>query len=398
MRTAIDSSIQPYLHIAANSLAAFLEKHLKQEGESNWWQTRVVSELTYGQQGQVRARGITGLGQLDLAALLRVFERNWYSLQDSAELAQEARTLAREVTDLRHADAHAAAVVEGGSWQDTYRSLDTLERFVVAIEAGNEVVDEIRTRRLEALAALAIESFPKNDKGPEELVTTASIDPHPIDDEAAMPQLGSPAISSDSETSAAGADTPRKLSSRAIGKFRLYGPENSIETEVAAFDGRAVAATEIPWKVTGPAGLELKIHVILIDDPDEGREIGQVFCDSRLGSPQSWDEIVRRLRSGIWIAGEGILRMDLRAAVPKQGNRASRRVLRLEELDTRAGFNVADELLRLGARGVGSRGDIAGDSNPRTKNWLCVTFDHDDLLTPVAAWVATTVASLAWMR
>jgi len=388
------ATLQSPLALIAQSLATFLEKQFTDHSASDWWQQHVLDELTYGQQGQVKSRGINTIEQLDLAALLRVFERNWYVLQEWAGLPGEVRTLAREVTDLRHAVAHSPAAGDSRSSRDTYRELDTLERFATALGADNEVVTQIRTMRLEALTALTLESFPESASAVEAISPAPTPAPVPDTPVAERPDPTQSEAASAEESDLTEQESPKKPDARAIGKFRLFGPENSVETEIAAFDGRPVAATEIPWRVTGPAGIEFKIHVLLIDDPEEGQEIGQIFCESRLESPQRWDEVVRRLRVGIRLTPDGNMYMDLRVAIAKPDGRSSRRVIALENLREVVGLEVSEELVRLGALRVGTRSDLLGEENPRTANWPCVTYAPDDLLTPVAAWVATTLIPL----
>lgn len=44
--------------------------------------------------------------------------------------------------------------------------------------------------------------------------------------------------------------------------------------------------------------------------------------------------------------------------------------------------------------GVGTRKELVGETDSQTRERLCLTFDKDDVLTPVAAYVATTLAPL----
>jgi len=392
---------RPLLGLVAQSLAIFLDKHLRGHGGENWWQDHVVAELTYGQQGQVRSRGLTELGHFDLAMLLRVFERNWYSFEERAYLQRDVRTLAHAVRELRNTEAHAPAeIYESPRWADIYRNLDTLERFVAALDAEDEAITEIRSRRHEALAALAKEVFPQAVQEPPALSVEEESSSTALERiQSALERIESRVVNQTSEpvvgveSSDSALDEPQGPAGRVIGRFRIFGPEDSIETEVNAFDGTVVAATEIPWRVTGPSGLEVKVHIVLIDDPDEDQEIGQVYCDSRLTSPDRWDEVVRRLRLGIRQTEEGFLYVDLRLAKPREDNLATRRIIPISDIEGELGFDLPKALLRLGANAVGTREELT-DSTSRSRNWPCVTFDHDDLLTPVSAWVATTLETL----
>ena len=74
----------------ARELVTVLETNFTEKlgAQSEWWESHVISQLSYGQRGQVRFRGIERLGQLDLHALLRVFDRNWGELSYWCSLAK----------------------------------------------------------------------------------------------------------------------------------------------------------------------------------------------------------------------------------------------------------------------------------------------------------------------
>lgn len=362
----------------ARELVTFLDsKFTEHLGEpSEWWNTHVVQQLSYGQKGQVKARGIVRLGQLDLHALLRVLDRNWTEISYWSELANEVRTLGKGIADQRHNNAHEAAESDGQEPADLYRDADTLLRFSEALGFNGEFIAKLAKARETALASLASANLP-------EMVNTPSTTPQKLD----VASSGEENYLEEEESTQ---DDP---AARTLGSLRIHGPEDSMATEIADFNGNAVPATEIPWRVTGPGGLELKVHICLIDDPEEGDEIGQVICNSRQGSPQAWDEVVRRLRIGIRQVDENRLCMDLRVATPRPDNRATRNVKPLDEMQEATGIDVAAELTRLGACAIGTRKDLTGETN-RTRNWPCVVFESDDILTPVAGWAAVTVLPL----
>ncbi|MDA8971872.1 hypothetical protein N9F41_00185 [bacterium] len=178
-----------------------------------------------------------------------------------------------------------------------------------------------------------------------------------------------------------------------LGSLSLKGPGESVSTEIMSFDKKPVPVEQIPWKVTGPYGLELEIFINLFDNPDDKDEIGQIICHSRLGSNQAWDQVVGRLRSGIRLLENGKYEMLLRVATPKEGARASRKPVPLESLSEICGINVIEELKRLGDCEIGTRSELIG-TDDRTKNWPCVVFNTDDLLTPIAAWTVVTINPL----
>ena len=360
------------------ALQAFLESHLPGIGGSTWWETHVLSQLTYAQQGQVRTRSITNLGGLDLAALLRVFDRNWAELSHAAKLPAEIRTYAKEITDMRHLHAHHSTGGSSLSPADSYRQLDTLERVQNAIGADAESRHALAEAKKQVLATLAEGLIPKEASVPK----SAPANPDPL---VAPPEKKS------EPTEPAEIKIPLPIEKGiSISQLQLFGPGEPIPTEIPSFDGRLVAASAVPWRIIGPKKLELLIHVVLIDDGDASGEFGQVFCESRFSSPDSWQEIVRRLRIGIRRLESGLLTMDLRLAIREKGERAAKRILPIAEIDRLSGCDTRQLLLSLGARGVGKRQELTGETN-RTREWPCVTFDANDLTTPAAAFAITTI-------
>lgn len=389
-------NLSQYRRTFACELVSFLEmnfaKHLGSQPE--WWRSHVLNNLSRGQMGQVRALEIERLGQFDLHALLRIFDRNWGELSYWCRLANNVRTLMKGVADQRNDASHQAAEVAEVDAADLYRDIDTLARCSSALNLSKTFQDEIADARTGALARLASSQFPQLSPAQPNLASaSASVPIQPPDEETETPP-NEPAV----RTHPVGqqqSDTPEstELAARVFGNFRLHGPESSFASEITSFSGRPVPATEIPWRVTGPDGIELKVHICLIDDPEEEDEIGQVFCDSRLASPQHWDEVVRRLRIGIRRLDDDRFYMDLRAAQHNGHDRATRRVIPIESLPVTTGFQFATELQRLGTCELGTRAELTGATG-RTRAWPCMTFAADDILSPVAAWVAVTVSPL----
>jgi hypothetical protein len=380
--------LQNQLRGTATELVRFLNAQLPGIGGDSWWSSHVVNQLTYGQQGQIRTRGIESLGGLDLAALLRVFDRNWAELSHTAKLPNEVRTHAKEVSDLRHSMAHHASEGAEIPITDGYRHLDTIERFLMAIGANQSAIDVVRESKQATLIQMASGMAAPSSAQPEVVQEPAK--------KEELIQLASEKIVTSHNLALkkeAMPKTPsRNLKGITVGSFQLIGPGESVHTEIASFDGRAVAATAIPWHAIGPNGCDFLIHVVLIDDDSEG-EFGQVFCESRLGSPVVWDDIVRRLRVGIRRLSDGQLTMDLRSAVRKGGKPASRYCVPLAEIDRLNGLVTSALLIGLGAHAVGRREELFGETN-HTHNWLAVTFPLDDIVTPAAAFVLTTLLSM----
>jgi hypothetical protein len=377
--------LQSQLRGTATELGRFLNAQLPSIGGESWWSSHVVNQLTYGQQGQIRTRGIKSLDGLDLAALLRVFDRNWAELSHTAKLPNEVRTHAKEVSDLRHSMAHHASGGTDIPIADAYRHLDTIERFLTAIGANKSAIDAVRESKQATLIQMA-SGMASPLPTPPEVIQKPAKKEEPVQvasEKIAASHIPAPKKEAKAQPAA------RTQKGIAVGSFQLIGPGESMATEIASFDGRAVAATAIPWTAIGPDGHEFLIHVVLMDEDGEG-EFGQVFCESRLSSPGVWDDIVRRLRIGIRRLGDGQLTMDLRIAVRENGERAAKRIVPLAEIDTLIGLDTSAILLGLGANAVGSRAELTGETN-RTRNWPSVTFAADDIVTPAAAFVLTTL-------
>ena len=69
------------LNQASVSLRAFLFKSLPGI-TADWWDKCVLRNLTEGQARVVQERGVNDLDGLDMAALLRVFDANYFDLSN----------------------------------------------------------------------------------------------------------------------------------------------------------------------------------------------------------------------------------------------------------------------------------------------------------------------------
>lgn len=383
-------NLHEYRRQVGNELVGFLnDQFTKELGEpSNWWQSHVVRQLSYGQQGQVRSRGIERLGQLDLHALLRVFDRNYAEISNWCNFPAEVRTLGKGVSDQRNRSSHESLEDEVSDPADDYRDVDTLLRFATALKLDKGLIGDLQRTLSEALQAMAGGGKPE-----EKSEVVVAVVAKPIETEAPaepiQPVITDTIAEGQQEVSSTNPGTP----AAAFDRFMLFGPEESINTEITSFNGAAAPATEIPWLVEGPQNTEFKIHIYLIDDPGDDGEIGQVFCDSRLGSPQSWDQIVRRLRIGIRQRENGDLYMDLRIARANATNRATRNVVPIDQLEKVTGIALERLLRGLGATDYGPRSIVTAEIG-RTRNRPAVAFAQDDLITPIAAFVAVTIAPL----
>jgi len=373
------------LQSTALTLSKFLRDSFAEHcAGQDWWQVRVIRSLSTAQAGQVRARNLTTLEQLDLAALLRIFQQNFSELAYWRKLPQEARTLSHFVIDLRNAEAHSATHGEEMDAEGAWRAADTVLRFVGHLGAEPGLAAQIGAARTAALRELANAQFGS--------ATPAS----PTSSTAPAPAAATPppprAVQAQSVAAGSTDESPEELGPVAarLGPYTIHGPGPLLPSELMTFLEKSVPATTVPWRVRGPNGLDLSVHLSLIDDPSPDEEAGQVQCDSRNGSAARWDDIVKRLRVGLRTLPDGEMHMDLRTAVPKVGGRPTREVLQLRELSASVNLDAVQALKVLGASRVATRAEAWGDTS-RVRNYPCVVFRRDALVLPVAGWVLTTV-------
>jgi superfamily II DNA or RNA helicase len=145
----IYASISKLLGVATGQLSTFLKKILPSLFE-DWWKQAVVNNLSFQQQQQIERRNLNSLESLDLAALLRVLDQNWYQISNKLHLSVESRHFVKEMQTVRNRWAHAGN--EGFPTDDVYRDLDTLQRFVAIIDDGEVLLQEIRATKASLLA------------------------------------------------------------------------------------------------------------------------------------------------------------------------------------------------------------------------------------------------------
>lgn len=129
-----------------------LAAHLPQLSP-DWWQALVVDQLTYQQAQYLREGGITSLDKLDIAALLRLVDKNWYELAQALAWPIAARNWLKEAQTIRNRWAHAPTA--GLNDEDTYRDLDTLERLMALLGANQEILEKLRTQKSSLIVSLS---------------------------------------------------------------------------------------------------------------------------------------------------------------------------------------------------------------------------------------------------
>lgn len=163
------------LGLATGELARFLELKLSSCSDG-WWQSHVINKLSFQQQRIASERRQTSLQHFDLAALLRIFDQNWFELSDRFALPREGRNWIKELQTIRNKWAHLSA--EDTPPAEVYRDADTLGRLLRLMEAGPQSINAVEALMSSALGAMTEGQTKLERSGPvEEMITDAEADP-----------------------------------------------------------------------------------------------------------------------------------------------------------------------------------------------------------------------------
>jgi len=103
----IVSRINEYLHQSTSLLVAWLDKNLYRVCE-NWWEECVLDKLSYYQRETAIRKGFNKLSDLDLAAVLRIADKNWYDMRNFLYLPTSERECIRDMQAVRNNWAHCS--------------------------------------------------------------------------------------------------------------------------------------------------------------------------------------------------------------------------------------------------------------------------------------------------
>ncbi len=113
---------------------------------ADWWDLCVVRKLSFQQRQQVERRRLQNLDQLDLAALLRIVDQNWFELADANKLPYDGRNFVKEMQTVRNRWAHAQVTTP--PVDDIYRDLDTLQRFLELICPESVLANNVASAKM----------------------------------------------------------------------------------------------------------------------------------------------------------------------------------------------------------------------------------------------------------
>jgi len=161
----MENNLNNLFQRTTGSLAKYLEEILPGLFE-DWWQQAVLNKLSFQQKRKVEQLGFDSLSSMDLAALLRILDQNWYQVSTSLNLPPEARHFVKEMQTVRNRWAHAGA--DGFPLDDIYRDLDTLQRFLKIINSDENLLQDVHQSKAELIANDGLIKKPReaSDKEP----------------------------------------------------------------------------------------------------------------------------------------------------------------------------------------------------------------------------------------
>ena len=136
----IVSQMHSYLHTAAIELAKWLGELLPKSTD-DWWQDCVIDKLSYAQRETVKNKHIDNLEEFDLAALLRIADKSWYTMRSVAYLPTKERDCIREMMRVRNNWAHCGASIPGKD--SIVYDVKTLHKFFQQLNSSDELLSEI---------------------------------------------------------------------------------------------------------------------------------------------------------------------------------------------------------------------------------------------------------------
>lgn len=125
----IISGINSALRQTTIHISAWLNKMLRQVSK-DWWQECVLDKLSYNQRMIAVENNITKLEEFDLAALLRIADRNWYVMRDFAYLPTVERECLHNMMSVRNNWAHCSGTLPDNELikKDIFTIIEFLEQ------------------------------------------------------------------------------------------------------------------------------------------------------------------------------------------------------------------------------------------------------------------------------
>lgn len=172
----IVSKMNEYLHQATGLLVEWLNKMLPKITE-NWWNVCVLDRLGFRQREIAIDKGFSELADFDLAAVLRIADKNWYSMRDFAYLPNNERECIKDMRSVRNNWAHCAGTLPGKD--AIIHDIEIIIKFFEQMGASRDNIRQIRGFKLnvehENIATLTAELEAKTEEMPAELIMDGEI-------------------------------------------------------------------------------------------------------------------------------------------------------------------------------------------------------------------------------
>ena len=111
-KNEVVSKINKYIHLSTKILAEWLIDKLPRLS-NDWWTECVLDKLSYNQRMIAEEKSFSALSDFDLAALLRITDKNWYALNEIVWLPTKERECVRKMVSVRNNWAHCAGTLPG---------------------------------------------------------------------------------------------------------------------------------------------------------------------------------------------------------------------------------------------------------------------------------------------
>ena len=183
------SKVNGYLYSATKDLCEWLGKMLPRVTDE-WWQECVLANLSYAQKDLAVENGYTQLEQFDLAALLRVADKSWYSMRSFAYLPTKDRETVRSMMKVRNNWAHCAGSIP--SKDIVLNDLAVILEFFEAVIVTNKYTNDIEDFKREVANTDFTEVFETDEIAPVVVASPVSSESDEIKEKDRVYLTGDP--------------------------------------------------------------------------------------------------------------------------------------------------------------------------------------------------------------
>ena len=177
-KNEVVSKINKYIHMSTKVLADWLFERLPKLS-STWWNECVLDKLSYNQRMIAEEKSFSALSDFDLAALLRIADKNWYALREIAYLPTKERECIRKMVSVRNNWAHCAGNLPGkdaiisdintileflGQLNCDMQLYREIEQFLLEVEKSNLEETSAITANVEEIVPVSIQNTEITEK------------------------------------------------------------------------------------------------------------------------------------------------------------------------------------------------------------------------------------------